>query len=658
MSLRMSALTTTFRRKIRPFVGRLVVIVQPDVLLRRLALQLTAFAAGKARLPLLDGSRGPLSPLGMAFLAAPARRGSENSWFRRTGTFQASQDAGSPIPTDQQEFFLVVQWRRLLSKGLLQHSQSVDVPADLRTIAHHAWWCLLPLVRQYDVVMAQLLERSYQSYVSQGARATHEPFWVGFENEIDEQRFDKQAVALLNSRRTPEHDRDGFCEAASRWFMDGFSAAIHTPVQRHLGLCTVARHVRGQLCPTCPEIAKERVHLAALTIPLLTNTKIRQMLTFSGVADRARHEPASRVEALRWILESACIEDGVFPFRLPSGAPARFIDFGRLRRVWKALGFLSPFDQLPGPDTAQGPRESVKFFDRMMGGVISPNGYSEAALFVDAGWGEPTAYDVLYGGYAAALDSALACQIEIADKRAGALAKARAHRAQIHIPRKRPARRTVIRMFHPLEGPMVAVGVIRTTTVGKRSANFFTTPFEVDDPMLRSPQKRMGRGIREGDTFFWTLAALNYFANQQDSSGAPVYPLAREFCEWATYVEAELSDRKRFNEAIYSDRLGLRLDAIARGELAHLGAFSRYEDEQIQRFFVEQPKQKRLGDEQWAELLKVLPGRTKRGILRRFEELGKRYAFSHGYAEFMRSPYHRKFSAMRRKQWIKEGCAP
>lgn len=631
-----------------------------DPALRRLALQLTAYATGKARLPLLDGSSSSLSPLGLAFHGLPPRRGSDGSWFRRTGTFEASQDAHNPIPIGQNqlEFFLVVQWRRLLSKGLLRHSQTADVPADLRRVAHHAWWALLPLIRQHDIVMATLLERSQRNYQSQLPRTVHEPFWVGFDNEIAELRFDKQAVVLLNSRRTAEHPRDGFCEAAAKTLMDGFRIATHNQGERHLALCSVGPHVRGKPCKSCPEIAKERPFLSLLTIPLLADPKMRQMLSFSPKRYPVDRAPSERVEFLRWILESARSDDGVHAFHLPSGAPARFIDFTRLRQTWKELDFTTPFDQLGPIEKQAGAQESVKYFERVMHGALSRNSYSAVDQFVAAGWGEAKDFDVSLDGFTAVLDSAVAVQIELADQQAGAAAKARASRALIKQKGVREGRRVVTRMFRPLGRPPMAINIVRAISVGKKNRNFFSVPYEVQDPMLEDKRLRFGRGITDQGTFFWTLQTLNYFANQLDITGAPMYPLGREFVEWATAVDAELVDRKSFNDAIYSDKLGERLDLIARGELAHLGAFSRYEDEQIQRFLVEQPKKKRLGDAEWAELLKVLPGRTKRGVLRRFEELGKRFAFSHGYVEFMRSPWHRKFSAMRRRQWIKEGCAP
>jgi hypothetical protein len=622
---------------------------------RRLALQLATFATQTA-LPLWSDTKASLGPAGLAYLGSPSPKRSGSLWFRQTKTFQAAQDAGSPLPADQQEYFLVVQWRRLLGKGLLQHQAGADVPADLRRLAHHAWWALIPLVRRHDIVMATLLERAQKNFNAQTARAAHESFWVGFDNELDERRFDKQAIALLNSRRTPENDRNGFCEEAARWFAEGLDPVVHTASQRTIALCTVARHVRGGHCSTCPEVANERPLLLVLDVPLLSDPKIRQLLTTPKDEDQRTDDPSLRVEALRWIADTCFPDDGVFRFTLSNGAPARLIDFGRLRKVWRELGFPTPFDSLAGPETTEGPRESVRFFERMMHGTLTSNRYDERGLFLDAGWGEPQDYEPLYGGYAAVLDSALLYQIGVEDQRAAALLKARQH-----VPPKRtnerPARRRIIRMFESPGAEPVAIGIIRAKTQGKRTLNFFTTPYEVHDPLVNNDALRVGRGIKDQGVLHWSLQTLNYFANQMTGT-EPMYPNARAFVEWAAGIDADLCDRKQFNEAVYSDRLPARLAAIARGERHHLGPFSRYEDEQIEKFFTANQKKKRLTMEEWAVLLQALPGRSRVGVLRRFEELGRRYAFANGYAVYVRSPYCRKFSNARRRQWIKEGCAP
>lgn len=625
--------------------------------LHRLCQQLLTYATeAGGPLPLQDGSRAILGLHGLAWHSHPRQRGPESPWFRQTATFKAHQQTGEPLSAEGREFYLVVQWRSLLAKGLLRDPKTANVSAPLRKLAHSAWWCLLPLIEEHDVVMAQLLRRARENYRDNPERAKLMPFWVGFDTELDERRFDAQASALLASRWTDRNTQEGFCERVGDRFTDALTAVTHAQIQRHVGLCAVARHVRGSRCPTCPEIAADRRFLSALVVPALNTPRIRQSLRFLEPAGQQVKDPSILRDNLRWILDSRHRSDGVCRFTASTGAPARFIDFKLLRQRWQELGLPSVFDDLPAPDQIEGPREARRYFVRMVENAVLPeHSYSPRQLFVEAGWGSVEDFAVGYSEYEAITDSALMIQLGRVDQRSAAMVKAR---LALPVIRRdgRPPRRVVTRRYAPEIGDAVDVHVIRAMSAGHRVHNFYTTPYAVNGDAL-FPQKRVGKGIIYEDEYFWTLRALNEFANLRSASDEAVYPDARRFCDWANEQDTRLNDRKLFNAAIYNSRLGERLAAITRGELAHLGAFAEREDNLIVAFFVEKRAKKRLTPADWAELLQQLPCRTERGILLRFDELGKKYAFQHGYQAYATSPYYRKFSSKRRAKWKKEGLA-
>ena len=140
------------------------------------------------------------------------QRAPEARWFRQSPTFKAlPPDFLSPA--DQRDFVLVVQWRRLLAKALLQHPSAADVPPALRRLAHRAWWTLQPLLEQHDVVLAQLLKAAQRNFRENPERAKFEPLWVGFDTEADERRFDAQEVTVIK-------DFEGTSSAAVRSFLE------------------------------------------------------------------------------------------------------------------------------------------------------------------------------------------------------------------------------------------------------------------------------------------------------------------------------------------------------------------------------------------------------------------------------------------------------
>ena len=604
-------------------------------------------------LPLLDGLSASLGAQGMAFLARPLQKAPEALWFRQTPTFKVLSDSLTS-PAGQRDFVLVVQWRRLLSKALLRHDSTADVSPALRQLAHHAWWTLLPLLEDHDPVLAQLITAAQKNY--QGSeRQNFEPLWVGFDTEDDERRFDAQALSLLASRRTDKSPHDGFCEAAATWFRTAFTAATNLVVQRTVGHCTVGKHTRGGICPTCPEIAKERPFLLALDVPVLLDRHGRRNLDAPSPT-QPKSPPSIVRDNLLWILSTRSRRDGVCSFDHNNGAKARFIDFQRLWARWRELELPTMFDNITTMEKIDGPRQARAFFAKLLKGrVIPEHSYSAESLFIEADWGTAEDFATSYSQFEAVYEGALLQALAEVDQRTGALLKARSMLPKTK--QSRPARRVVTLRWAPYNGDLpVPINVIRSTSQGKRVLNFYTLPYEVEDEMVKDRWARIGKGILYDQQIYWSAQTINYFANKRTPDDEPEYPWAREFCEWVGAQEPLLCDDKLFNAALYSDRLPKRLEAIARGDMAHLGMFSLKEDEIITEFFVTKQAQKRLAPQDWLPLLDRLPGRQERGILKRFEDLGKKYALAHGYQAYMRSPWHRKFSAQRRKQWVKEGC--
>lgn len=619
------------------------------------ALQLATFATRTGGpLPLLDGLSASLGYLGVAVMARPAQRASGAVWLRQTPTWDTLAPSLKD-PADPRSFVLVVQWRRLLSRGLLRHSSADHVSPALRRLSHQLWWALLPLIKNHDVVMAQLLEAAYQRFRENSERAEFEPLWVGFDTEDDERRFDAQATALLASRRSAERPHPGFCEAVVDWLEPIFAPAVHTAGQRTVGLCTIAMHHRGQLCSTCPEIATERPFITVFDVPALLDRRIRRTMESLITTEPTRPESTAR-HNLQWLLSVRSRRDGVCTFQHVNGASARFIDFQRVWARWKELEMPTMFDHIADMDKLEGPRQARAFFSRFMDGAVIPeHSYSAEQLFVEAGWGTAEDFATSYSQFEAVYDGALIQRLTALDQRAGAIAKARLSLPKLDAPA--PKRRIVTRRWTPLfGGPAIPVRIIRATSRHKERRNFYTLPHAVEDAMLTDRWLRIGRGLMYDSEFYWTAHAINHFASKFNEDNEPIYPWAREFCEWVNLQEAGLCDDKLFQDAIYSERLPRRLEAIARGDRSHLGMFSDAEDEIIREFFFRPTTKKRLSPQDWQPLLEKLPGRNELGVLKRFEALGKKYAFQHGYQAYKASPYFRKFAAKRRAQWIKEGC--
>lgn len=622
----------------------------PAILARQLALYATS-----EPLPLLDGSRATLDVHAMAFLAQPRLRVSDGRWFRQTPTFEALGPA-YPDLADQRVHFLVVHWRRLLAKGLLQHDSTLNVSLTLRRLAHRAWWTLLPMLEEHDVVLARLLTAASRNVRDNPKRAAEDPLWVGFDNNDDATRFDNHATTLLASRRKDAQSRDGFCEKASHWLSAVFKPVTHAPTQRDLGFCTVRQHVRGGTCDACPEIAADRRFLVPLEVPkLLDRSKRQYPIVMEAVAPSRTSSVLG--DNLRWILDARSRLDGVYRFTHISGAASRFIDVKRLWARWRALGIASIFDEhCPPIDQLEGPRQAKRFLERALANSTIPeHSYSAQTLFLEAEWGTEDDFQTSYSAFIAVYDNVLLNALKVVDQRSAAMVKARSL-----LPKtgesKRPPRRVVTRSWAPNNGePPIPILVIRSMSQAKRTRNFYTLPYDVDSSET-DKRSRIGRGIQYDGRFYWTAQAINSFANKVNYEEEPLYPWAREFCEWVGTQEPILDDDKLFNNALYSDRLPQRLQAIAAGEMAHLGMFAQREDDAIIDFFVEKQTKRRLTPLDWEPLLQQLPGRNVRGILKRLEDLGKKYAFEQGYQVYARSPYHRKFAAKRRAQWIKEGC--
>ena len=621
-----------------------------------LALQLAAFATRTGGpLPLLDGTSALLSLSGMGFLARPLQRAPEGLWFRQTPTFQALLP-GSLDPADQRDFVLVVQWRRLLAKGLLEHEDTDGIEPPLRRLSHQAWWTLLPLIEQHDVVLAQLLRAAAQKFREQPERVTHEPLWVGFDTQADRRRFDAQVTMLLRSRRTSANPHDGFCEVAAQWLAEAMLPAVNQVVQRHLGLCVVNKHVRGGECPTCPEIAKERAFLLALDVPALLDQRVRRTIATTA-KPQPNNAPSVVRDNLLWMLHTRSRRDGVYSFQHHNGSPARFIDFQRLRERWAELGMETMFDDLPAPAQIEGSRKARELFSRLVGGALIPeHHYSAKELFLAADLGREEDFNTSYSQFVVVFDTTLLIALQRVDPRAAALVKARMALPVTPTGIRQP-RRVVTRTWAPLSGdPPIPIGIIRAMSTNKHVRNFYTLPYDLVDNLVEDSKARRGKGIAYDGQIYWTAQTVNFFANKTTADEEVIYPWAREFCEWIGLQENQLLDDKMFNNAMYSERLPQRLEAVARGDMAHLGAFSQQEDDRILAFFVSNLAKKRLTTQDWQPLLQRLPGRNIRGVLRRFEELGKKYAFQHGYQQYYASPYHRKFASKRRAQWIKEGC--
>lgn len=634
-----------------------------------LARHLAAYATQTGGpLALWNGSGAALADSGLAFLARPLQKPPEAAWFRQTPTGKAwaaaslldqldavvSDLPATPGPLDRHQFVLVVQWRRLLSKALVHHPSAANVPADLRHLAHKAWRTLLPLVRRHDVVLARLLEQAQENLRARADKLDETPFWIGLNDKDDELRLDAQMTRLLASRRTDRTPHDGFCEEAATWLREALLPAVNDVVQRNIGFCDDGLHRGGHPCSKCPEVAPERSFLLALDPPALLDRRIRGAMR--GAEIESPEAPSTLRENLLWLSHTRFRKDGVYCVT-HNEAPARIIDLQRMAAHWKTIEMPSMFEDLAPMDHIDGPRQALRALTRLLdGAVISPMAYDAQHLFIEAGWGSAEDYLTSYSQFPMIYDSALAVALARVDQRAAALLKAKLSRPPVS-PLARRIRRTVVRRWtSPSDGVEHNIEILRATSVGKQKRCFYTLPYAATDPTIGDQRSRVGKGVLYNGELFWTPHVINFLANKTGGNGQPVYPWAREFCDWVGQLDAELNDDALFKAAVYSERLPQRLVAIARGDQAHLGSFSLQEDAAIVEFFVEQRAKKRLSATDWASLLQKLPGRSERGILKRFEELGKKYAFQHGYQAYAHSPWCRKFSASRRKQWIKEGC--
>lgn len=620
-------------------------------------------------LALYDGSRGSLNRLGLSVLSQPRSRPTESKWLRRSALSRALREHPSGLGAlrfADHGHWLMVQWRTLLSKALLRVESVAVPPAPLRALAHHAWWAAYPIVEQYDVVLADLLKRAHHAYVKQAERQVHEPYWVGIETYEDELRFDAQATYLLAMRQTPTTPV-GFCERVTAWFNDAFSDAIFHTEQRDFGLCGTRRHVRGQPCPTCPEVKVDRPFLGIFdgdALARLTQREIQQPgpqgdfvpfddgpLVLSGPMSQQLHN-------FRWMLEARSRHDGVARFTTRSGNTSRLIHLPRLKACWQRLGIKSVLDDYD-LTTADGLDQAYRYMLGLIGHTaMPPNVAPLEAIYAEAKWGGPADYAADAPYMIAVTDVSLVQRLARLGDKAAALTKAVAVQPRPPAPKGAPQRRSLPLTFQPQNGgPAYQITVVQYTNSSKRLLNFFSTPFTPTGSYLE-PRNRAGQGIYVNKALHWTVYALNRLASEKTPGDEPLYPLAREFAAWAAEWDSKLISRRAFLDAIYDAKHGERLVALELGQRGSLGRFTAKEDQIIRDYFLSVPRSRRMESNDWVSLLKLLPGRNQRGVMRRLEELGKEYAFINGFKAYAASPFHRKFSNARKRRWLKEGCPP
>lgn len=620
--------------------------------------QLLFVVATETRLPLQDGSRAPLELLGLSVLGSPRERPPEASWLRQSAVYRAQRTAGL-METSTRGYFLAVQWRNLLSKAFLRHARADHTPQDVRLMAHHAWWALIPVVERYDVVLTELLKRARFNYLTYTERVKNEPYWLGIDNEHDERRFDAQVSYLLSLRWTNETPHGSFCEDAANWFNAALAPAMNAVEQRHFGLCSVGDHRGGTRCPKCPETAADRRYIGVFDGDALKKHSTRWPLASLDSVVPEAHMPSGPMETtvhnLRWVIEARSRLDGVARCTTYTGVPARLIHIPRLKESWTRLDLPSVLDDF---DLTK-PEDMGRAYQFMLGfvgtSVLPSSALPFSQVYLESEWGTVKDFDVESPYLVAVADTALLHRLARAGLKSAALKKAtmtKRSRAQA-----RPDRRELLLEYQPVSGePAHPIRMVRAVSAGGEERNFFSTPFPVERDNLRRSQS--GMGILVNGEVFWSNRALGKFAYEQTGSGEPEYKWAREFAAWAERQSARICSKAAFNAARYDARLGERLIAVHQGDLSHLGRFTTTEDEVIKDFFMRMTSKRRLTAGDWVPLLKTLPGRSMRGILRRFDELGREYAFIHGYAEYAKSFYHRKFSALRRRRWAKEGCPP
>ena len=605
-------------------------------------------------LTLQDGTRHALSVSGLSVHSASRERPSAANWLRQSHLAQVLAPAGITLPAPQRGYHLSVQWRSLLSKAFLRHASASHVPAALRTLAHHAWWAALPVVKRYDVVFADMLTKSYDNYVLHGERTEFEPFWVGVDSLEDELRFDAHASFLLSLRRTAEAPFNNFCEDVMSWFRQYYSYAANSSEERVFGFCTVNDHRSGNPCETCPDTYADRPFTSLFDGDVLLR---KEPSTRAATAAAVIEGPADpSVRCFRWILEARSRIDGVARFNLPIGTPARVINIRRLHERWKKNGFPSVVEEY-AVSTSDGLKEAYRHMLGFIGGsLLPPSVVPFEQMYLESEWGDEQGFAEEAPYLIAVSDASLLLRLSKLGHRTAALRKARAARkVEKYL---RPARRRIQLPFSSMTGgPAYDVFVVRGKTVGKMTKNFFSTPFAVHGPRT-DPRNRAGQGVLVDGQLCWTVQSLHSVANETTPDGDPVYPLAKEFALWAESHDLQLTSDRAFQNALYASTIGERLTALTTGAIQHLGRYSEKEDGIIRLFFATGQKKKRLRPTDWALLLQRLPGRTERGILRRLDELGREFAFLNGYEAYVRSPYHRKFSSTRKTQWKKEGCPP
>lgn len=628
--------------------------------------QLHRIATRSHALTLLDGTRAALNATGLAVYALGRERPPEAAWLRKTPLSEALAAAGTPLDFKTKSHYLAIQWRTLLSKGFLRRP---NAPADpwasaLRATAHCAWRVALPVIQRYDVVMADLLTRASSARSEYAERLVDDPNWVGLDDPDDLIRFDAHASYLLSLRRTADQPHADFCERLCRWFNLQLADALRARETQDFGHCLMRDHRSAEPCETCPETVADRAFVGIFDGDELFNLRkprAAQALTFKTFKSDAplpEGPEAPTILSFRWLLESRSRLDGIARFTLPSGQGARLINLRLLGARWKAIrakSILQDYDVT----TENGLAAAQRYMEPFLGGdLLKPATVPMAKVYLEAQWGDEQEFAADEPYLLAVSDAALIRRLARVGTRAVALAKAQKGLSRRPKRGEGPVRRTLQLTYAPAGGTLShTITVVRCSSVGQTRRNFFSTPFPVHGGRTH-PRERGGQGILVSGTMHWTNFALHKIARELSGADDPTYPWADEFSRWVDEQDAKLATDHAFTEALYAARLKDRVVAVTAGEKSHLGRFSVTEDDIIVEFFATAKRRKRVDVDAWIQLLQRLPGRTERGILRRYDELGKEYAFIHGYDAYQRSPFHRRFSATRKAQWRKEGCPP
>lgn len=593
-----------------------------------------------------DGRYAPLKEHGVLYYLAPRERNwAPAPWFAQSLHAQRAQLEAAQFnreaPTwERFRVMALIHWPTLLWQANPRST------SHLNPLVHELLYVLLPLIAQYDVVLATDIRRLQER---RAAKTREEwlatPGYVGFDGEPEfEARFHTHLQALLRN-------------TSFRYYLERTMEATLKPVVAADEALKLIRcpsgnsHRKGETCEACQATKWVRSSSTLIFLDKLMSRDVRALIELKLFSPEFYvPKPGSWNSEIRYWLN--CIEPSEGVFRIDNdGKYGQYVLVNHAKLAQRAYdeGRDSPYRPLYLETDKHawlaGARASAAMLELLGPRVLARRRKDLKDYVEEAGWEWQETLDIPYELYSV---PQLMKRLEGAKKSVQHLL----NNLPVESARKTPvlaAQRTlkVVHLEYENEtGTKKSVSVVRRRSPKTGVvANYYTVPYAVTPDFAK--ERHVGLAARIGEQRYWNAHGLHEHAKRQMLG-------ADHFLRWVLEQDKTL-DAKRFEELRYQARYAERVARVLREKTpkggVSAGRFMAWEDEHIRNFLLSRSKNGPLSEWDWHALLQRLPGRAKRGVMQRITVLGKAYFEQVGWVAYANSGLCLSRSSRKRAAW-------